>query len=48
LIVADGFACRSQIRQFCESRQPMHLAQLLNLEPNRLEALKDRNTPVSN
>jgi FAD/FMN-containing dehydrogenase/Fe-S oxidoreductase len=48
LIVADGFACRSQIRQFCESRQPMHLAQLLNLEPNRLEAFKDRNTPVSN
>ena len=31
LIIADGFACRAQIRQFCEGRRPMHLAQLLNL-----------------
>jgi Fe-S oxidoreductase len=34
LIVADGFACRSQIRQFCGNRQPMHLAQVLNLDMN--------------
>jgi FAD/FMN-containing dehydrogenase/Fe-S oxidoreductase len=33
LIVADGFACRSQIRQFCKGRRPMHLAQALNLKP---------------
>jgi FAD/FMN-containing dehydrogenase/Fe-S oxidoreductase len=31
LIIADGFACRSQIRQFCPERHPMHLAQVLNL-----------------
>ncbi len=31
LIVADGFSCRSQIRHFCPSRTPMHLAQVLNL-----------------
>lgn len=31
LIIADGFACRAQIRQFCADRQPMHLAQALNL-----------------
>jgi Fe-S oxidoreductase len=31
LIIADGFACRSQIRQFCPTRHPMHLAQVLNL-----------------
>ncbi|HEX4210122.1 MAG TPA: FAD-linked oxidase C-terminal domain-containing protein [Candidatus Binataceae bacterium] len=30
-IIADGFACRSQIRQFCQGRQPLHLAQALNL-----------------
>ena len=29
-IVADGFACRTQIRQFCPGRTPYHLAQLLN------------------
>jgi FAD/FMN-containing dehydrogenase/Fe-S oxidoreductase len=28
-IVADGFACRSQIRQFCPDRRPMHLAEVL-------------------
>jgi Fe-S oxidoreductase len=32
LIIADGFACRSQIRQFCAGRRPMHLAQALNLK----------------
>jgi FAD/FMN-containing dehydrogenase/Fe-S oxidoreductase len=32
LIIADGFACRSQIRQFCKGRHPMHLAQALNLK----------------
>jgi Fe-S oxidoreductase len=32
LIIADGFACRSQIRQFCRTRHPMHLAQVLNLK----------------
>jgi FAD/FMN-containing dehydrogenase/Fe-S oxidoreductase len=31
LIVADGFACRSQIRHFCPNRHPLHLAQVLNL-----------------
>ena len=30
LIVADGFACRAQIRQFCSDRHPLHLAQVLN------------------
>jgi Fe-S oxidoreductase len=30
-IIADGFACRAQIRQFCPGRQPLHLAQALNL-----------------
>ena len=30
-IVADGFSCRSQIRHFCPSRRPMHLAEVLNL-----------------
>jgi Fe-S oxidoreductase/FAD/FMN-containing dehydrogenase len=33
LIIADGFACRSQIRQFCEGCHPMHLAQALNIQP---------------
>jgi FAD/FMN-containing dehydrogenase/Fe-S oxidoreductase len=31
IIVADGFSCRSQIRHFCPSRKPMHLAEVLNL-----------------
>jgi Fe-S oxidoreductase len=39
LIIADGFACRSQIRQFCRGRRPMHLAQVLNLEPSALAFL---------
>ena len=30
IIVADGFSCRSQIRHFCPSRTPMHLAEVLN------------------
>ena len=30
MIVADGFACRTQIRHFCPERRPLHLAQLLN------------------
>ena len=34
LIVADGFACRTQIRQFCPDRRPLHLAQVLN-HPSR-------------
>ncbi|MGA6973002.1 MAG: FAD-linked oxidase C-terminal domain-containing protein, partial [Candidatus Binatus sp.] len=33
IIVADGFSCRSQIRHFCPSRRPMHLAEVLNLAP---------------
>ncbi len=33
LIVADGFACRAQIRQFCPGREPLHLAEALNLAP---------------
>src|SRR5580658_3583480 len=32
IIVADGFSCRSQIRHFCPSRTPMHLAEVLNLQ----------------
>ncbi len=32
MIVADGFACRTQIRHFCPERRPLHLAQLLNLK----------------
>jgi Fe-S oxidoreductase len=31
IIVADGFSCRSQIRHFCPTRTPMHLAEVLNL-----------------
>jgi Fe-S oxidoreductase len=31
IIVADGFSCRAQIRHFCPSRRPMHLAEVLNL-----------------
>jgi Fe-S oxidoreductase len=31
LIIADGFACRTQIRQFCRGRRPLHLAQALNV-----------------
>jgi Fe-S oxidoreductase len=34
IIVADGFSCRSQIRYFCPSRQPMHLAEALSLPPS--------------
>jgi FAD/FMN-containing dehydrogenase/Fe-S oxidoreductase len=30
IIVADGFSCRSQIRHFCPSRDPIHLAEVLN------------------
>ncbi len=33
MIVADGFACRTQVRHFCPERRPLHLAQLLNLKP---------------
>ncbi len=29
LVISDGFSCRSQIRQFCPERSPMHLAQVL-------------------
>ena len=29
-IIADGFACRAQIRQFCPDRRPLHLAEVLN------------------
>jgi Fe-S oxidoreductase len=32
LVIADGFACREQIRHFCPDRRPLHLAQLLNLK----------------
>ena len=34
LVIADGFACRAQIRNFCDGRQPLHLAQALALEPS--------------
>jgi FAD/FMN-containing dehydrogenase/Fe-S oxidoreductase len=32
IVVADGFSCRSQIRHFCPSRRPLHLAEVLNLQ----------------
>ena len=35
IIVADGFSCRSQIRHFCPTRRPMHLAEVLNLAAGR-------------
>jgi len=31
IVISDGFSCRTQIRQFCPGRRPMHLAQVLNL-----------------
>jgi Fe-S oxidoreductase len=36
IVIADGFACRTQIRTFCDGRRPLHLAQALNLEPAML------------
>ncbi len=30
IVIADGFSCRSQIRQFCSDRRVMHLAEALN------------------
>lgn len=33
IVIADGFACRAQIRNFCAGRRPLHLAQALNLDP---------------
>ncbi|HTW88562.1 MAG TPA: FAD-linked oxidase C-terminal domain-containing protein [Candidatus Binataceae bacterium] len=30
IVIADGFACRTQIRQFCPGRNPLHLAQVLD------------------
>jgi Fe-S oxidoreductase len=36
IVVADGFSCRSQIRYFCPSRLPMHLAEVLNLPDDGL------------
>jgi FAD/FMN-containing dehydrogenase/Fe-S oxidoreductase len=33
VVIADGFACRAQIRQFCPGREPLHLAQALNAKP---------------
>ena len=35
LVISDGFSCRSQIRQFCPDRHPMHFAQVLNLAAQR-------------
>jgi len=32
IVIADGFACRAQIRNFCAGRRPLHLAQALNLD----------------
>jgi Fe-S oxidoreductase len=31
VIIADGFSCRAQIRQFCKGRRPLHLAQVLRM-----------------
>jgi FAD/FMN-containing dehydrogenase/Fe-S oxidoreductase len=30
VVIADGFSCRAQIRQFCPGRRVMHLAEALN------------------
>ena len=38
IVVADGFSCRSQIRHFCPSRKPMHLAEVLNLRVGEMAA----------
>jgi FAD/FMN-containing dehydrogenase/Fe-S oxidoreductase len=38
LVIADGFACRTQIRQFCAGRRPLHLAQVLNSETGEAHA----------
>jgi Fe-S oxidoreductase len=38
LIIADGFACRTQIRHFCPDRHPLHIAQVLN-QPEATEGL---------
>jgi FAD/FMN-containing dehydrogenase/Fe-S oxidoreductase len=35
LVISDGFSCRSQIRQFCPDRKPLHFAQVLNLVAQR-------------
>jgi Fe-S oxidoreductase len=35
IVIADGFACRAQIRNFCDGRRPLHLAQALALQPPR-------------
>ncbi|MGH7907009.1 MAG: (Fe-S)-binding protein, partial [Candidatus Binataceae bacterium] len=37
-IIADGFACRSQIRQFCPGRQPLHLSQILDIASRTSES----------
>jgi FAD/FMN-containing dehydrogenase/Fe-S oxidoreductase len=44
IVIADGFACRAQIRSFCDGRQPLHLAQALNLEPASLTLKPDAPT----
>jgi Fe-S oxidoreductase len=36
IVIADGFACRAQIRSFCDGRRPLHLAQALDLDPQTL------------
>ncbi len=38
LVITDGFSCRSQIRQFCPERRPMHLAQVLAMAIARRDA----------
>jgi Fe-S oxidoreductase len=43
-IIADGFACRAQIRQFCPDRNPVHLAEVLsnpNSGPGTIEVAYD-------
>jgi FAD/FMN-containing dehydrogenase/Fe-S oxidoreductase len=44
LIIADGFACRSQIRQFCKGRRPMHIAEALNLPAPAQERALNKKT----
>jgi FAD/FMN-containing dehydrogenase/Fe-S oxidoreductase len=41
VVIADGFACRAQIRQFCAERRPLHLAQVLNSKTSAPDGAPD-------
>jgi len=48
IVIADGFACRAQIRSFCDGRRPLHLAQALDLDPTAIsrEPTADNRDPA--